>query len=112
MYESSLYRRKLTYVKKYAQQADCTEYFYRATLRHASAIFAVVMCLSVCLSVRPPEARRPIVSTRLYGQSLFLAWDLPVTYPELCCEEIRDIFVFCRQTVSATRTSGGDRDDS
>ena len=48
----------------------------------ASAVYAVIVCLSVCL----PQAG--IVLKRLDESSWFLAWRLPFTYPTLFCKEI------------------------
>jgi len=40
----------------------------------------VYVCLSVCLSVTIG-----VLSKRLEESSWFLAWELPSTYPTLCC---------------------------
>jgi len=59
----------------------CNFNFYRATLCY-SAVFAVVMCLSVCLSVHRSVCQNP-VSKRLDKSSWVLACRLPSTYPTL-----------------------------
>ena len=57
--------------------------------RYASAVFAVVVCSSVCLSVTSRYCI--IVSKRLYGSNWFLSWRLSITYAiqKRCCKKIR-----------------------
>jgi len=53
----------------------------------ASAVYAVVVCPSVCMSVRLSVTSRCCVETT--GRiELFLAWRFPSTYPTLCYKEI------------------------
>jgi len=59
--------------------------FYRSTL-YTSAVFAVIVCLSVRPSVSPSQAG--IVSKRLDESNWVLARRLPSTYPTLCDKEI------------------------
>jgi len=61
-------------------QLKSTAYFF-------DPLCSVVVCPSGRLSVWPSQAG--IVSTRIEGQSCFLAWELPLTYPKLCYEEKR-----------------------
>jgi len=53
---------------------------------YASAVFAVIVCPSVCLSVRLSQAG--VLSKRLDASSWYLAWRLPSIYPKLCFKEI------------------------
>ena len=57
--------------------------------RYASAVFAVVVCSSVCLSVTSRYCI--IVSKRLYGSNWFLSWRLSITYAiqKRRCKKIR-----------------------
>jgi len=55
------------------------------TLRYASAVYAVVMCLSVCLSVCLSQVG--VLSKRLDESSWFLTGRLLFTYPTLCFRE-------------------------
>ena len=52
---------------------------------YASAVCAVFMCPSVCLSVYHKPALYPNDPKNL---AVFLAWRLPSTYPTLFCKEI------------------------
>jgi len=55
--------------------------------RYASDVFAVVVCPSVCLFVRPSVTSQHCIETS--GRiKLFLAWKLPSSYPGLCYKEI------------------------
>ena len=53
---------------------------------YTSAVFAVIVCLSVRPSVSPSQAG--IVSKRLDESNWVLARSLPSTYPTLCDKEI------------------------
>jgi len=56
-------------------------------LRCVSAVYAVVVCLSVCPSVRPSVTSRYCIETT--GEiELFWAWSLPSTHSTLCYKEI------------------------
>ena len=54
--------------------------------RCASAVYAVVMCLSICVCVCLSQAVCVKMTTQI---ELVFGIGFPLTYPQLCCKEIR-----------------------
>jgi len=54
--------------------------------RCASAVYAVVMCLSICVCVCLSQAVCVEMTTQI---ELVFGIGFPLTYPQLCCKEIR-----------------------
>ena len=52
--------------------------------RNASAVYAIVLCLCVCVCL----SQVGVLSKQSWRIELFLAWELPSTYPTLCFKEI------------------------
>ena len=53
--------------------------------RYSSVVYAVIVSLSVCLSVR----HKPVLYRNDETDRAGMAWELPLTNPKLDCKEIR-----------------------